>query len=217
MNCRESREHDRLSYNELDAPRVHSLDSRLVVNRSNSAQLHCVVDSNPLPYEIIWFKNGYEIFRQNQLSDLRIDHVERNDTGLYTCVVYNRLQNNTTRNGSTTIELIVQSRPIIETTVSKMAAEMSQSLTLTCRVSGQPKPKISWKRHEQIIECDEIIDDKCHLRLLKVTEKDFGSYRCLAENLLGTEEWTYTIVSRGNQRTLLNIGSIDSCSMKFST
>ena len=49
-------------------------------------------------------KMVYEIFRQNQLSDLRIDHVERNDSGLYTCMVYNRLQNNLTKNGSSTIE-----------------------------------------------------------------------------------------------------------------
>lgn len=173
------------------------MDTRLVVNRSDSVLLRCFVDANPAPYQIIWFKNGYEIFRQNLLSDLRIDHVERNDSGLYTCMVYNRLQNNSTRNGSSTIELVVQSRPILETTYSKIAAEIGQAVTLTCRVSGQPKPKITWKRNEQIMDCDELIDDKCYLRLSRMTEKDFGSYRCVAENLLGKEEWTYTVVSRG--------------------
>ncbi|CAF1407947.1 unnamed protein product [Rotaria sordida] len=179
------------------APRVYAIESRVIVNRSNSAILRCYVDSNPLPYQIIWFKNGYEIFRQNQLSDLRIDHVERNDSGLYTCIIYNRLYNNLTRNGSSIIELIVQSRPILETTYSKIAAEIGQTITLICSVSGQPKPNIFWKRNEQFINCDEIIDDKCYLRLFHITKKDFGSYRCIAENLLGREEWTYTIVSRG--------------------
>lgn len=158
-----------------------------------------------MPFQIIWFKNGYEIFRQNQLSDLRIDHVERNDSGLYTCTIFNRFKDNSTRNGSSTMELIVQSRPILETTISKMAAEVGQSITLTCRVSGQPKPQISWKRNEQMIPCDEIIDDKCHLRLMKMSEKDFGSYRCIAENLLGREEWTYTIVSRGKISQLISL------------
>ena len=181
----------------LDAPRVRALESRIVVNRSDSAILRCYVDANPSPYQIVWFKNGYEIFRQNQLSDLRIDRVERNDSGQYTCVVYNRLQNNTTRNGSSTMELIVQSRPILETTYSKIAAEIGQTITLTCRVSGQPRPNLIWKRNEQTIPCDEVVDDKCYLRFMKITEKDFGSYRCIAENLLGKEEWTYTIVSRG--------------------
>ncbi|CAF0851701.1 unnamed protein product [Adineta ricciae] len=178
------------------APRVRAVESRLVVNRSDSASLACYVDSNPLPYEIIWFKNGYEIFRQNQLSALQIDHVERNDSGLYTCVVYNRLQDNSTQNGSSMIEVIVQSRPILETTYSKIAAEIGQSVTLTCRVSGEPKPKILWKRNEQNLDCDELIDEKCYLKLTKVANKDFGSYKCIAENLLGKEEWTYTIVSR---------------------
>ncbi|CAF4402889.1 unnamed protein product [Rotaria magnacalcarata] len=180
-------------------PRVYAMESRVVVNRSNTANLRCYVDSNPAPYQIVWFKNGYEIFRQNQLSDLRIDDVERNDTGLYTCAIYNRLRNNSTRNSSTTIELIVQSRPILETTYSKIAAEIGQTLTLTCRVSGQPKPSIYWKRNEQIMNCDEIVDDKCYLKLFHIAKKDFGSYRCIAENLLGKEEWTYTIVSRDMQ------------------
>lgn len=180
-----------------DAPRVQASESRLIVNRSDSISLRCSVDSNPAPYQIIWFKNGYEIFRQNQLSDLRIDQVERNDSGLYSCVVFNRFEDNSTRNGSATIDLLVQTRPVLETTYSKLAAEIGQSLTLTCRVSGQPRPKISWLRDHQFIECDEIVDDKCYLRLVKMAEKDFGAYRCVAENILGREEWTYTIVSRG--------------------
>jgi len=184
----------------IDSPRVRPIESRIIVNYSNSAILRCYVDSNPLPYEIIWFKNGYEIFRQNQLSDLRIDHVERNDSGLYTCIVYNRLENNLIKNGSSTIELIVQSRPILETTYSKLAAEIGQTITLTCRVTGEPKAKIFWKRNEQILPCNDMIDDKCYLKLFQITNKDFGSYRCIAENLLGKEEWTYTIVSRGKNK-----------------
>jgi len=114
-------------------------------------------------------------------------------------MIYNRLQNNSIRNGSSTIEVIVQSRPILETTYSKIAAEIGQTITLTCRVSGEPKPKIFWKRNEEIINCNEMSDEKCYLRLVKITNKDFGSYRCIAENLLGKEEWTYTIVSRGKE------------------
>ncbi|CAF1149884.1 unnamed protein product [Rotaria sp. Silwood1] len=198
-------------------PRVYTMESRVIVNRSNSAILRCYVDSNPSPYQIIWFKNGYEIFRQNQLSDLRIDHVERNDSGLYTCMIYNRLYNNVTQNGSSIIEVIVQSRPILETTYSKIAAEIGQTITLICRVSGQPKPNIFWKRNEQIMNCDEIVDDKCFLRLFHITQKDFGSYQCIAENLLGREEWTYTIVSRGKPETPydIRVSEITSSSFKI--
>jgi hypothetical protein len=120
-------------------------------------------------------------------------------------MIYNRLQNNSIRNGSSTIELIVQSRPILETTYSKIAAEIGQTVTLTCRVSGEPKANIFWNRNEQILNCNEIIDDKCYLKLFQITNKDFGSYRCIAENLLGREEWTYTIVSRGKKNILLKI------------
>lgn len=114
-------------------------------------------------------------------------------------MIYNRLGDNSIRNGSTTIELIVQSRPILETTYSKLAAEIGQSMVLTCRVSGEPRAKITWQRNEQILQCDEMIDDKCLLKLNQIAKKDFGSYRCVAENLLGKEEWTYTVVSRGKR------------------
>lgn len=183
------------------APRVSPAQPLVVVNRSDTAILRCHVQSNPLPYEIVWLKNNYEIFRQNQLSDLRIGHVERNDSGLYTCMIYNRLQNNLVQNGSSTIELRVQSRPILETTYSKIAAEIGQTLTLNCRVTGEPKANIFWKRNEQIHQCSEMIDDQCLLKISQITNQDFGSYRCIAENLLGKEEWTYTVVSRGRPET----------------
>ncbi|CAF3380090.1 unnamed protein product [Rotaria sp. Silwood1] len=187
------------------SPRIRSIESHILVNHSDSVILRCLVDSKPLPYKIIWLKNNSEIFRDNQLADLHINHVERNNSGLYTCVVYNRFYNNQTRNSSNTIELIVQSRPIIETTYSKIAAEIGQSVTLTCRVIGQPKPSIIWKHNQQIISCDEIINDICYLYFPKITMQDFGTYQCIAENLLGKEEWTYTIVVRGKPETPKNI------------
>jgi hypothetical protein len=193
----------KLFFINTDSPRVRAMESRIIVNRSDSVILHCLFESNPLAYQIIWMKNNSQIMRENQLANLRIERVERNDSGLYTCVVYNRFYNNQTSNGSSTIELIVQSRPIIETTVSKLAAEIGQSLALTCRVIGQPKPNIIWKYNERIIQCDEIVNDICYLRFSKIAKKDFGAYQCIAENLLGKEEWTYQIVSRGNNYLLL--------------
>ncbi|CAF3742114.1 unnamed protein product [Adineta steineri] len=187
------------------SPRVRTIESRIVTNRSDSIVIRCLSDSNPLPYQIVWFKNNTEILRQNHLTDLRFDHVERNDSGLYTCLVYNRFYNNQTSNGSSTTELIVQSRPIIETTYSKIASEIGQSLTLTCRVIGQPKPNIIWKHNDKLIQCDEIINDICYLRFSKILKNDFGIYICIAENLLGKEEWMYTIVSRGKPETPTDI------------
>ena len=34
--------------------------------------------------------------------------------------------------------------------------------------------------------------------VFKNYKERFGAYQCIAENLLGKEEWTYQIVSRGN-------------------
>ncbi|CAF1305916.1 unnamed protein product, partial [Adineta ricciae] len=199
------------------SPRVQAVQSRMVANRSDSVNLRCSSTSNPLPYQVKWFKNNTEILRDNHLIDYRIDHVERNDSGLYTCTVYNRFHNNQTSNGSSTIELIVQSRPIIETTHSKIAAEVGHPLILTCRVLGQPKPAIIWKFGDQFIQCDEIINETCYLRFSAIPKASFGAYQCIAENLLGKEEWTYTIVSRGKPETPTDIlvSEITSSSFKI--
>lgn len=164
--------------------------------------LQCLVDSNPLPYKIIWLRNQSEILHQNStIVDLNIERVERNHSGIYTCLAFNRFHNNRTSNGSNDIELIVQSRPIIETTHSKLATELGQSLTLNCRVTGQPMPNIFWRSSEKIISChDKMNNGICSLHFSKITSTDFGSYRCIAENLLGREEWVYTIVSRGKRK-----------------
>ncbi|CAF1963240.1 unnamed protein product [Rotaria magnacalcarata] len=196
-------------------PRVRSISSRIRVNCSDSVVLRCLVDSNPSPYKIVWLKNNTEIFRDYQLADLYLTQVERNHSGVYTCVVYNRFHNNQTSNSSHAIELIVQSRPIIETTYSKIAAEIGQSVMLTCRVIGLPKPNIIWKYNEQIIACNEIINDMCFLHFSKIAANDFGTYRCVAENLLGQEEWSYTIVSRGKPETPKHIIVLDTTSSSF--
>jgi hypothetical protein len=181
----------------LDSPRVRTLASRLIVNRTDAVVLHCSVDANPLPNKVIWLKNNIELIRRHHLTDLRLERVERNDSGHYTCMVFNRFYTNVTSNGSTSTELIVQTRPILETTHSKFAAEIGQSVTLICRASGEPQPTIVWKYDEKILSCTEIINGTCYLRLPNIQSIDFGVYCCLAENLLGREEWLYTIVVRG--------------------
>ena len=129
--------------------------------------------------------------------DLHLPRVERNDSGIYTCIIVNRFYDNRTSNGSNSIELLVQSRPIIETTHSKIATEIGQSVTMICRVSGQPMPIIYWMFHERVVPCDQIKNGSCYLRFTNIKSTDFGSYQCIAENLLGREEWIYSIVSRG--------------------
>lgn len=184
-----------------DAPRVHVSQSQIVVNRSDSIVLHCDADANPPPGQIIWMKNGSIILQHHALIDLHLPRIERNHSGIYTCLIFNRFHNNRTGNGSNTIELIVQTRPIIETTHSKIATEIGQAVTLICRVSGQPMPIIYWMHQEKVIPCDEIKNGTCSLTFSNIQRYQFGSYQCIAENLLGKEEWTYTIVSRGKCQT----------------
>lgn len=180
-----------------DSPRVRPSESPIIVNRSQPVVLRCNVDANPMPYAIVWSKNNKEILSENRTNSLIIDSVERNHSGVYTCSAFNRFFNNQISNGSTTIEVIVQTRPIIETTFSKIATEIGQSLTIFCRVSGQPMPRVFWKSEHTILPCDRMENGLCSLHFSKIEFSNFGSYRCIAENILGIEEWTLTVVSRG--------------------
>ncbi|XP_078392963.1 uncharacterized protein LOC144676415 [Cetorhinus maximus] len=68
---------------------------------------------------------------------------------------------------------------------------LSQSVTLSCRPSGNPNPDILWFKEDQLVCCSDRIlssttSQNCQLlTILNVTEDDLGRYTCVAENRSG--------------------------------
>ena len=65
-------------------------------------------------------------------------------------------------------------------------AEENQKVTISCTVTGQPPPKITWSKAGGSVTVGRIHVQDGTLKIFKVTRKDGGIYICKAENILGS-------------------------------
>ncbi|KAK0180622.1 hypothetical protein PV327_002985 [Microctonus hyperodae] len=66
---------------------------------------------------------------------------------------------------------------------------IGETAYFTCRVVGDPKPKIKWMRNTNEINIDDIryiLKDDGTLVILKINENDIGEYKCIAESKMGS-------------------------------
>ena len=65
-----------------------------------------------------------------------------------------------------------------------------ENATLSCKVTGNPVPTISWTRDGSPVNASGRIsfqDDKKELTITNVNRTDSGEYRCVASNSLGND------------------------------
>lgn len=73
-------------------------------------------------------------------------------------------------------------------------------LIIDTKVRGNPRPKITWVKDNLPVVLDdrrvqiEHLDGVCELIINKPTPSDSGVYTCLAENKLGSQKTTHTVV-----------------------
>ena len=60
---------------------------------------------------------------------------------------------------------------------------VGDNLTLTCNVSGDPLPEVTWSKDGQTLKLFNVTGPVLHL--VNVTRKDVGSYKCTAKNKVG--------------------------------
>ncbi|XP_040072551.1 obscurin isoform X2 [Ixodes scapularis] len=152
-----------------------------------------------------WFKDGQE-FEASERFQVTFDDIEDNitlvfqhvtpdDAGLYTCVA-------STSSGkiSCSAELTVQGSvikkspeaPTIHASLSDVEVNEGASAMLELKVTGYPKPKITWKHDGKVIEAGGryrfLFEDEESMTLIikNVTKADSGKYSVVAENELGS-------------------------------
>ena len=60
---------------------------------------------------------------------------------------------------------------------------VGDNLTLTCNVSGDPLPEVTWSKEGQTLQLFNVTGPVLHLN--NVTRRDVGSYKCTAKNKVG--------------------------------
>ncbi|KAF7655227.1 hypothetical protein LDENG_00059130 [Lucifuga dentata] len=117
--------------------------STKMVLRGETLELECIAEGLPTP-EISWEKERGELPSsrtsfQNFKKTLKITDVNEADAGDYRCTATNSL-------GSVqhVIKVTVKAAPFWVSVPRNLILAPNETGILTCRVNGEPKPKISW-------------------------------------------------------------------------
>ncbi|KAM6922089.1 obscurin [Xenentodon cancila] len=109
--------------------------------------------------------------------------------------------------------LLTNSSPVFESHLCDCATKIGETIKLTCRVSGSPKPLISWIKDGHPLEDDPrhiITADRsgtCSLILDSLTAEDSGQYACYATNSMGSAGTLAKLVVQAPPRFLSRLES----------
>uniref|UniRef100_A0A672YXX9 Ig-like domain-containing protein n=1 Tax=Sphaeramia orbicularis TaxID=375764 RepID=A0A672YXX9_9TELE len=173
------------------------------VDLHGTLSLTCVVEGKPST--VRWLKGGQPIANDNRchvktaetgVCTLVITSMRIKDSGIYTCEAVNKF-GVTSYNGN--LCLSVDGGPESGDCTTKIG----QTIKLTCKVTGSPKPNISWFKDGLPLEDDPrhiITADRtgtCSLILDSLTADDSGQYVCYASNSMGSTGSLAKVVVQG--------------------
>ncbi|XP_053319066.1 neuronal cell adhesion molecule isoform X2 [Spea bombifrons] len=170
-----------------EPPRILSSKKVYKVIANRAALLHCPFFGSPIP-QIEWFKgtqasilrgNGY-VFHDN--GTLEVPVAQKDSSGTYTCVARNKLGTD-----QRTIELEVKDPTMIMTPPEYKVVQRHGNASFECKVKHDPTlvPVISWLKDSGDLPVDERVTiHKERLTIRNVTDKDEGTYTCVANTTL---------------------------------
>ncbi|XP_052003967.1 myosin light chain kinase, smooth muscle isoform X2 [Xyrauchen texanus] len=155
------------------------------------------VTGNPPP-EVVWLHNGKEIQesedfhfeRKESRCTLFIQEVFPEDTGTYTCEVWNEAGGARTEASLTVQEPQDGVQPWFITKPKSCSASLGQHALLSCAIAGDPFPEFLWMKDGQVI-CGggdfEILqkEDVVSLLIRKVKTHHDGNYEIYLKNKVG--------------------------------
>lgn len=184
-----------------------------------------------------WFINQTQIIQtetqrihsQNNRSILYIDRFISENDGIYTCRAENVAGSVTS---SATVKLVEAEDQLIERNeylsprfIQKLKPVQlmdGEPLKLTCRVIGNPTPKISWFHNKHVLMPNKgvvMVQDCngfCELNLPEVFVEDAGIYSCKAINKFGKSTTKTNVVIEGiNHFECLHFFTFFASSMKM--
>ncbi|NXE93182.1 HMCN1 protein, partial [Menura novaehollandiae] len=174
------------------------LPENISIVEKNPISLVCEASGIPLP-AITWLKNGWPITLNNSVRILsggrvlRLSPAGAADAGQYSCVV-----TNAAGEASKDFHLSVLVPPGIvgENKLEDVKVKEKHKVTLTCEVSGNPVPQITWLKDGQALAEDgdaRIVSSGRFLHISNAQLLDTGRYTCLASNAAGDRSKTYSL------------------------
>ncbi|XP_041428394.1 hemicentin-2 isoform X1 [Xenopus laevis] len=150
------------------------------------------------PPVITWFRNNEalspreNVHLQSGGRVLKITHAQIQDGGHYSCVV-----TNTAGQAKKDFFVDILVPPSIDGEDNNdLRVPEGQSVTLSCKVSGHPKPLITWLRDAQPVQSrDEVLisPDGSELHILSANVFNVGHYTCVATNSIAERSRNYVV------------------------
>lgn len=142
--------------------------------------------------------------RMRVLKDgtLEVFDVQRMDSGSYTCIVNNEINNQLVSDA----RLSVLYGPIIVTASSRKTVHENDKITLRCEAEGYPVPSVSWFTEDDVNENDiEVTEEgKEHLlTIFNVKEVHAGKFICEAKNKIGVVRKDFFLEVGGTYKILV--------------
>ncbi|MBN3312119.1 HMCN1 protein, partial [Atractosteus spatula] len=165
-----------------------------------SAVLQCHSNAIPPP-TLVWYKDGRPLFKKPGLSvsedgsTLKIDRVQVQDTGRYTCEATN-IAGKTEKNYNLNVLVPPSIRGSDE--ASPLTVIEGSLITLVCESSGIPPPNLTWTKNGEALNVDprsrvRVLSGGRLLQISSVNKSDTASYSCLASSVAGKAMKEYTV------------------------
>ncbi|XP_037507198.2 Down syndrome cell adhesion molecule-like protein Dscam2, partial [Rhipicephalus sanguineus] len=216
-----------------------------VVDVGRSANMSCRVVGHPV-HGVLWTHNGHPVSgstasyggrqsgklassgsssRITMLSRdlIHISVVERQDHGMYQCLVYN---DRDSAQGSAQL-VIGEDAPVFEHVFAERQLRPGGSVSLRCSASGTPLPQITWSldgtpvpEHYHVRIGDYVSGERLvhsYVNLTGVRVEDGGLYSCVARNGVGRVSHTarLNVLGRPLVRPMANVTALAGRTMRL--
>ncbi|XP_006730990.2 hemicentin-1 [Leptonychotes weddellii] len=176
----------------------HGIPENISVVEKNSVSLTCEASGIPLP-SITWLKDGWPVNLSSSVRilsggrTLRLMQTRTEDGGQYICIVRNAAGEERKIFG---LSVLVPPHIVGENTLEDVKVKEKQSVILTCEVTGNPVPEITWHKDGQLLQEDDTHHIMSGGRFLKITNAQVshtGRYACLASNTAGDKSRSFSL------------------------
>ncbi|XP_068607091.1 basement membrane-specific heparan sulfate proteoglycan core protein-like [Brachionichthys hirsutus] len=180
---------------------VISVEPRVAtVRQGQSASFRCQAGSSALPFVSVGWKraNNQPLPDNAQLgangSVLTISNARPENQGQYHCRA-----STSAGHGSATAMLNVKFAPKVRLTPSgPLRVRMGSPVSVECRATGRPRPKVTWKRQGSTLQLVTTATNNANtIQWPAMHPEDSGVYICQAENNEGLTEVKVEIIAEG--------------------
>uniref|UniRef100_UPI0037E8CADA basement membrane-specific heparan sulfate proteoglycan core protein-like n=1 Tax=Semicossyphus pulcher TaxID=241346 RepID=UPI0037E8CADA len=181
------------------APVVSVEPRTATVRQGESVSFRCQVGSGAQPIQLEWRRANNQALQDNVKvgpggAVLTVANSRPGNQGQYRC-----LASNSAGRGTAQAVLNVKFAPKVRLTpAGPLRVRMGEPVSVECRATGRPRPKMTWKRQGSTLQLvTSEINDVNTIQWSAVHPEDSGVYICQAENAEGVTEVKVDVIVEG--------------------